>query len=227
MAEPTEEYPESATLGADEGTDGTPEALREALADHDESLAAAVESTDDLEALLRTAVIVVASADEAELEHLSESVGNLVDAADGLTTDESAALAQDLGENADDLAALLTVAAALGDSLSSAEVAQLASMAEENGSDLVEALELLLELHQEGTLTELVDLTETLSALEMDDETVDGLNTLLGAVGEAQQESESRSFSGMVADLRSADFRAGVGYLLSVLTALGRRARSE
>jgi uncharacterized protein YjgD (DUF1641 family) len=226
MAEPAESYPESATLGADERTDGEmPEALREALVDHDAHLAAAVESTDELVDVLTTAIIVAASADDEELEHVSDSASNLLDIADGLTTDEVAALTENLGEDADDVADLLTVAAALGASLSPSEVERLSSMVEDNGSDLVDALDVLLDLHEEGTLTDLLDLAETLSTLDIDDDTAEGLNTVLGAVGEAQRESEPLTLSGLFGDLRSADFRAGVGYLLSLLSALGRRVR--
>jgi len=228
MAEPAESYPESATLGADERTDGEmPDALREALVDHDEDLAAAVEATDELDDVLTTAILVAASADTEELAHLSDSASNLIDIADGLTTDEVAALTDDLGEDADDVADLLTIAAALGASLSPSEVERLSSMVEDNGSELVDALDVLLALHSEGTLTDLLDLAETLSTLEIDDDTVRGLNTVLGAVGEAQRESETGSQSGLLDDIRSADFREGVGYLRTLLRALGRRVRTR
>lgn len=81
--------------------------LRPALDDHGAALAEAVESSDELEDALTTAIIVAASADEEELEHLTDSAANLVRAADGLSTDGAADLGTDLGENADDLSASL------------------------------------------------------------------------------------------------------------------------
>lgn len=244
MADPAEAYPESATLGADERTDGEmPDALREALVDHDEGLAAAVERTDELEDLLTTAIIVVASADQDELAHVSDSVANLVEAGDGLTTEEAAMLATELGESADDLSEaletvlelqraghlddLVSIASAFSESLSAEEVEELATMLEESGGDLVDALDVVLELHREDSLEDLVALAETLSTLDIDDDTARGLNTVLGAVGEAQRESEPLSLSGLLGDLRSTDFRAGLGYLLTLVKAQGRRVRQR
>jgi uncharacterized protein YjgD (DUF1641 family) len=194
MAKPADSYPESATLGDQDGAaDGeAPEDLQAALAEHDDELAAAVERTDELGDLLTTAIIVAASADDAEVEHLTDRTANLVEAVDGLATDETAELAADLGENAGELAGLL---------------------------------ETLLELQREGHLDDLIELAEPLALLEIDEDTAEGLNAVLGAVGEAQRDSEPLSLSGLVSDLRSSELRAGLGYLLSLLKALGRQVQ--
>lgn len=196
MARPSESYPDSATLGGrDERANGeTPESLRAALAEHDEDLAAAVETTDELADVLATAIVVAAALDEDDLEHLTDSTSNLVTAADGLTTDEAAALADDLGENAEDLSA---------------------------------ALEAVLRLQRAGKLDDLVGLAETLSTLDIDQETADGLNAILGAVGVAQREPTPVSVLGLLEGFRSRDARRGLGYLLSFLKALGRRLAPE
>jgi len=192
MARPSDSYPDSATLGGqDERANGeTPDALRAALADHDGELAAAVETTDELADLLVTAVVVAAALDEEELDHLTDSTSNLVAAADGLTTDEAATLADDLGENAAELSA---------------------------------ALDAVLELQRAGALEDLVALAGTLSTLDIDGDTADGLNAVLGAVGAAQREQEPVSVLGLLAGVTSRDSRRGLGYLLSFLQALGRR----
>lgn len=194
MAEPADSYPESATLeGHDERVDGeTPDSLRAALAKHDAELASGVERTDELADILTTAIIVTASADDEELDYVTDSTSNLLTAADGLTTDGAATLAGELGENADELAA---------------------------------ALETVLELQRTGQLDDLLELAETASALEVDDDAVAGLNTLLSSISEAQQQSRPVSVLGLVSGLRGRDARSGLGYLLSVLQALGRRLR--
>lgn len=242
MAKPTDTYPESATHGArtSEAGDGEGEAaLRRAVDTHGESLAAAVERTDELDDALATAILVAASADEAEVEYVTSSAANLVEAADGLTTDGAAALATELGENADGLnAALETVLelqregtlddlAALAAALSAEEVEALSTVLDEDGAELVAALDLVLDLQRSGDLEELLGLARTFSALDVDAETARGLNELLGAVGEAERESEPVGLLGAVRELRTAEARAGLGYLVATLKALGRRVRRE
>lgn len=195
MAEPTDSYPAEATKGGRERERGGGEAaLREALDAHGEELAAAIERSDEVGDLLETAILMIATADEDEVEYVADAGASLLRAADGLATDETADLAEDVGERADDLA---------------------------------EALELVLELQRQGHLEDLVDLAKTMSALEVDADAVRGMNTALGALGEAERESEPVGFLGFLRGLRSADARAGLGYLLALLRAQGRRLRRE
>jgi uncharacterized protein YjgD (DUF1641 family) len=239
MAKPADGYPETATNGARKNRDdGEGEAaLRSALAAHGDDLAEAVERTDELEDALTTAILVASTADDAEVEHVTDATANLIAAADGISTDGTADLAAEVGENADDLGeALQTVLAlqrsgtlddlvALADALSAEEAARLAAMLDEDGAALVDALDRVLALQREGALDDLLDLAETASALEMDAETVRGLNSLLGAVGDAGRESEPLGPLGALRQLWSRDARAGIGYLVAVLKAQGRRLR--
>ncbi len=242
MAEPRDSYPEHATHGgAEAGDDAT--ALRAALAEHDEELAAAVEQVDELDDVLTTAILVVASADEDDVEYVTESVANLVRAGDGLSTAEAAVLATAVGENADELAATLetvvalqreghlddleTLATAFAGSLSPEEVEELAATLEAHGTDVVEATDVVVELHRSGELAELVELARTLSALDVDDDAVAGLNAVLGAVGEANRTAEPVGLLGLLSGLRGRDARAGLGYLLALLRAQGRRLRGD
>ena len=254
MAEPTQSYPDEATNGAtaNAGGDGATKddgktrkdgeaALHDALDEHGDDLAAAIERSDEVGDLLETAVLVVASADDEEVEYVTQSTANLVAAADGLSTDGAAALAADLGENADDLADaldtvvtlqreghlddLVTIAASFSESLSPAEIEEFATLLEANGAETVEALDVVLDLQREGHLEDLVDLATTLSTLEIDPETARGLNTVLGAVGEAERESEPVGLFGALGELRSRDARSGLGYLVALLKAQGRRLR--
>ncbi len=195
MAEPTESYPDAATAGGGDGESGAGEAaLREALDDHGEALAAAIERSDEVSDALETAILMIATADADEIEYLADSTANLIRAADGLATDDAADLAEDIGAASDELA---------------------------------EALTLVIELQREGHLEDLVALATTLSALDIDAQTVDGLNTALGAIGDAEREHEPVSLFGFLRGLRSRDARAGLGYLLAVLKAQGRRLRGE
>lgn len=213
MADRQGAVPEGATHGA--RTNGHDEAGAEALsavlASHGDDLAAAVERTDELGDLLTTAVVVAASADEDDLDHVTDSTANFVAAADDLTTDEVAALAEQLGEDADSLSAALSVLTEL-----------------EREGDLeaaVDALDTVLELQRADRLDDLVDLADTLGTLDIDADTAAGLDTLLSAVGTANRRAEPVGIVGVGRSLWQSDTRAGVGFALELLSALGRRAR--
>lgn len=192
MAEPSESYPETATHGVrkDAATGDGEAALRAALAEHGDDLAAAIEASDELDDVLETAVLILASADEMEVEHVTDSSVHLLHAVDGLTTADAADLAGEVGANAGELSTVL---------------------------------ETLLELEREGHLDELVALSKQLSALEVEPEAVAGANTLLAAVGDAERESEPVGLLGALRALRHPDARAGLGYLVATLKAVGRR----
>lgn len=242
MAEPTDAYPEEATNPGRPPENGDGEAaLRAAIDAHGDDLAAVLDQNEHAADLLETAILIVASANEDDVEYITESTANLVNALEGLSTEPVAELAADVGENGDDLAAALetvlamqreghlddfvTIATAFSSSLSPEEVERLAGMLDDDASEVVEALDVVLELQREGHLEDLVALATTLSTLEIDDETVRGLNTVLGAIGEAERESEPVGIVGMLRGLRSTDARAGLGYLLALLKAQGRRVR--
>lgn len=238
MAKPQESYPSAATnedRAREQEMDGTGVA---ALVEGDSAI-----DTDELSDILTTAILIAASADETEIDHITESTANLIEAADGLTTEETAELAHEVGANADELSStletvlrlerdghlddLVTITTAFSGALSPSEVTELATMLDENGSELVETLDIFLDLQREEHLADLVDSAKTLSALEIEAETVEGLNTVLGAVGETQRESYPDGLVAMLTDLGSRDARAGLGYVISLLKALGRRVRTQ
>ncbi|ERG96133.1 DUF1641 domain-containing protein [Haloquadratum walsbyi] len=261
MAKPADEYPDSATNGAQEAiTNGSVDihtdsgasgqktvdasdaaALTAAIETHGEDLAAAIEHTDQISDALTTAIIVLSTADEEEIDYITDSASNLIQAADGFSTEGSAELATELGKNADDLSEsldtvvslqrdgqlddLAMIATAFADSLSSEEVEELSTMLETDGAEIVNALDLVLELQREGQLKQLLDLAQTLSVLEVDEDTARGLNQLLQGVSEAQRESEPVGLFGVLRQLLGADARAGIGYFISILKSQGRRLR--
>lgn len=245
MAEPTDSYPETATNRARKnGVDGDEAgeaAIRDAVSANGEQLAAVINNSDEFENAFETAILVLASADHDELDEITDSTSNLIAAVDGLSTDGTADLATDLGENAealsasvetvvtlqqdghlDDLAALAT---AFTESLSPDDIEALSTMLSESGPELVDALDTVLELQRDGQLEALVGTAKTLSAIDIDEDAARGMNDFLGAVGEARRDSEPVGVRGTLRRLKSRDIRAGVGYLLALLKAQGRRLR--
>jgi len=93
----------------EEGPSDGERALREAVDEHGEQLAAALEHTDEFEDLLETVVLVVSTADEDEVEHVTESLTNLVAAADDLSSDEMTRLVAMVREDGDALADALSL----------------------------------------------------------------------------------------------------------------------
>lgn len=244
MAKPASAVPDEATNSARPSETGDGEAaLRDVIDRHGEQLAAALEQTDEIGDLFEMAVLMIATADEDELEYLTDSSANLIDAADGISTAETAELAADVGANADELAAaldtvvelqragtldeLVTIATMLSDSLSPEEVEDLATVLEENNEEMIEALDVVLELQRDGHLSELIALAKPLSTVEIDADTAAGLNTMLSAVGAAQRNAEPIGILGLVGRLRSRNARAGLGFLAELLTGLGRRLRRD
>jgi len=245
MAKPQPSYPESATNEArKERPEGDGKAaLEDALAAHGDDLAAAIERSDELGDAITTAILVIASANDEEIEHVTESAANLVAAVDGLSTDDAAELADDLGEHADALSEsldvivefqreghlddLTTVAAAFTESLSADEVEELSAMLEDNGTELVDALDTVLELQRDGHLDDLVETAKTLSGLEIDEDAARGMNEFFGAIGDAQREAEPVGPLGALSVLLNRDARFGLGYLVRLLKAQGRRIRDR
>lgn len=193
MADPSSSHPDDATLGgASVDTEAGEQALREALGKHGDRLAEAVEATDEVDDLLATAILIVASADEEEVEAITESLAALVEAGDGLLTDETADLAATVGENA---------------------------------GDLDDALSLLLDLQQSGDLEALLETARVLAVLDIDEETAQGLNRLLGAVGDAERSLQDETEHGGLLDslrsIGSQEVRDGLRFLLGLLRGLG------
>ena len=197
VAEPDRDVPQSATNRESAAGDGDA-ALRAALAEFGDEYAAAVEHTDDLVEVLETAILVVASADDEDVEHVTDSLVALTNAADELTTEQTVALAERIGEDGDALAAM-------------------------TGR--------LVELERSGDLEELLALAELAADLELDDDAIRGMNRVFAAVGEVERQPESDRQSigllGLARSLRSANLRAGLGYGVAVLKALGRGRRAN
>ena len=169
-------------------------AIRAALAEHGDDVAAAIEHTEEVKELIDLAILTIASADDDEVEHVTDSLANLVVAVDGLSTEGSVALAEAVGEN---------------------------------GESLTRALELVVRLDEEGKLDGLFHLAEAVSAVELDDGAVAGLDRFAGAVSTAERVAEPVGVIDFLRGVRTPEGRAGLGYLLAVLRALGRGPRES
>lgn len=91
---------EPAEGGTDAMSDGE-QALREAIDENGEQLASVLEQTDQFGDLLETAILVIASAEDEEVERVTESLVNLVAAGDALTSDQAADLVEIIENDGD------------------------------------------------------------------------------------------------------------------------------
>ncbi|GAA0306133.1 DUF1641 domain-containing protein [Halarchaeum salinum] len=239
MAQPVREVPEGATNTEPERPQEGREALEAVLEEYGGDYADAAEYTDELESVLETAILVISSADDEEVDYVTESMVTLVQAGDAISNEGTVALAESFGENSGQFADLLDdvvrlqqqghltmfleLAGTLAEPLDEDDAERLANTVGENAEELADVLDDLMELKQAGQLDALLDLASTFSALEADETTADALNDVLGAVGEAEEESEPMGLFGAMRAMGSSDARAGLGYVVEILKGLGRR----
>lgn len=193
-----------------------PDELATAIEDNPEAVATFVERLDAVNELLEVLELGTDALDDDMARSLAGTAATLGESAEGLATPGTVALADSVGEN---------------------------------GESLGEAIETLATLQEQGTLDDLVELAEVVSLLRdaLDDDmtrslagtgaslgeladtaaeedTRDGLATVLGAVGDAQNEAVSPVGPlGLVRASRDEEVQAGLGYLLVLARALGRR----
>jgi uncharacterized protein YjgD (DUF1641 family) len=197
------------------GTDVPPE-LVAAIEDNPEAVAAFVERLDAVNGLLDVLALGEEALDDEMAVSLAGTGATLAESADELATDETVALAGSVGDNGGDLAEALETLAALqrtgtlDDLVELADVVSLASNAVDD--------EMAVSLARTGaSVGELAD-----TAAE--DDTRQGLQTLLSAVGDAERDDvEPVGLVGTVRAARDPEVKAGLGYLLTLARALGRR----
>jgi uncharacterized protein YjgD (DUF1641 family) len=103
MAKPTTNVPDDALNVEPERAQEGEEALRSVLEAYGGDYADAAEYTEELENIIETAILVIASADDQDVDNVTQSLVTLVEAADGLSTEGTVALAEGVGENSEDL----------------------------------------------------------------------------------------------------------------------------
>jgi uncharacterized protein YjgD (DUF1641 family) len=194
--------------------------LEEAIAENPEAVAEFVRRLDSVNELLGVLELGESAMTDEMARDLAGTAGTLAESADGLATEETVGLAETVGDN---------------------------------GAELEAALESILALQRSGTLDELLELAEVVSLLTaaLDDEMVrslaatgsglgeladtaaeeetrDGLETVLQSVGAAEQEAPTEvGMLGLARSARDPDVKRGLGYLLALSRAIGQRQAAD
>lgn len=197
-----------------------PSELEAAIERNPEAVAELVEHLDAVNELLDVLSLGESALDDEMVRELSATGSTLAESADGLATDETVALAETVGENGNELQEALDTVLTLQRSGTLDELAELAEV----GSLVTAALDDEMVTSLAGTGAVLGEFTQAAS----DDDTRDGIETLLESVGEAERESpEQVGAVGLVRGLRNPDVQYGLGYLLALAGALGRAQSTE
>jgi len=192
-----------------------PTDLEAAIAENPEAVAEFVQHLDAVNELLDVLSLGENALDDEMVRELSATGSTLAESADGLATDETVALAETVGENGDDLRDALDTLLVLQRSGTLDELVELAEV----GSLATAALDDEMIASLAGTGAALGEVAQTAS----DDDTRDGIETLLESVGEAERESpEQVGAVGLLRGLRDPDVQYGLGYLLALAGAIGR-----
>jgi len=194
--------------------------LEVAIEQNPEAVAEFVEHLDAVNELLDVLSLGESALDDEMVRELSATGSTLAESADGLATDETVALAETVGENGDELREALDTLLALQRSGTLDELAEIAEV----GSLATAALDDEMVTSLAGTGAALGEVAQTAS----DDDTRDGIETLLESVGEAEQNApEQVGAVGLFRGLRDPDVQYGLGYLLALAGALGRAQSTE
>ncbi|WP_144926397.1 DUF1641 domain-containing protein [Halorubrum salsamenti] len=195
--------------------------LEAAIEQNPEAVAEFVAHLDAVNELLDVLSLGESALDDEMVRELSATGSTLAESADGLATDETVALAETVGENGDDLREALDTLLALQRSGTLDELAEIAEV----GSLATAALDDEMVTSLAGTGAALGEVAQTAA----DDDTRDGVETLLKSVGEAEREPPERVGAvGLLRGVRDPEVQYGLGYLLTVASAIGReRATAE
>jgi uncharacterized protein YjgD (DUF1641 family) len=200
-------------MSEDQATE--PTALEAAIEQNPEAVAEFVEHPDAVNELLDVLSLGESALDDEMVRELSATGSTLAESADGLATDETVALAETVGENGDELRDALDTLLALQRSGTLDELAELAEV----GSLATAALDDEMITSLAGTGAAVGEIAQTAS----DDDTRDGIETLLESVGEAERRSPGKVGAvGLFRGLRDPDVQYGLGYLLALAGAIGR-----
>jgi uncharacterized protein YjgD (DUF1641 family) len=193
-----------------------PEELAKAIEDNPEAVATFVERLDAVNELFEVLELGTDALDDDMAVTLAGTAATLGESADGLATEETVTLAESVGENGESLGDAIETLAALQEQGTLDDLVELAEVV----SLLRDALDDDMAASLAGTGASLGELADSAA----DEDTRDGLATVLGAVGDAQSEDVSRVGTlGLVRATRDAEVQAGLGYLIVLARALGRR----
>lgn len=191
-----------------------PPEVREAIADNPETVAALLEQSGQLSAMLDALAIVEDGLDDEMVESLASDATTLGLAATELADRETVELGAAVGENGDELAAAVRQIAVLqrtGTLDRLTEVADaVALLTDAMDDEMVETVA--------STGTSLGELADTAT----EDEVSHGLARMLNGVGEAGAgAADPVGPIGLIGALRDPDVKAGMGYLVAVARGIG------
>ncbi|KZX46599.1 DUF1641 domain-containing protein [Haloarcula sp. K1] len=194
--------------------------LEAAIQQNPEAVAEFVEHLNAVNELLDVLSLGESALSDEMVRELSATGSTLAESADGLATDETVALAETVGENGDELQDALETLLVLQRSGTLDELAELAEV----GSLATAALDDEMVTSLAGTGAALGEVGQTAA----DDDTRDGIETLLAGLGEAEREpAEPVGPVGLLRGLRDPDVQYGLGYLLALAGAVGRERAEE
>ena len=179
-----------------------------------------VEHLDAVNELLDVLSLGESALTDGMVRELSATGSTLAESADGIATDETVALAETVGENGDELREALDTLVTLQKSGTLDELAEVAEV----GSLATAALDDEMVRSLAGTGATVGEVAQTAA----DDDTRDGIETLLDGVGAAERsEPEQAGPVGLLRGLRDPDVQYGLGYLLALAGAIGRDRTAE
>ena len=194
--------------------------LEAAIQQNPEAVAKFVEHLDAVNELLDVLSLGESALSDEMVRELSATGSTLAESADGLATDETVALAETIGENGDELQDALETLLVLQRSGTLDELAELAEV----GSLATAALDDEMVTSLAGTGAALGEVAQTAA----DEDTRNGIETLLAGLGEAEREpAEPVGPVGLLRGLRDPDVQYGLGYLLAIAGAVGSERAEE
>ena len=200
--------------GAAAETEPVPPAVREAIADNPETVAALLEQSGQLSALLDALALVTDSLDDEMVESLTSDATTLGLAATELAGEETVELSSAVGRNGDDLADAVERVATLQRSGTLDRLTEIADavalLTDAMDDEMVETVA--------ATGTSMGEIADTAA----DDEVHRGLVRMLEGVGAAgAEEAEPIGPVGLLGALRDPEVKAGMGYLVAVARGIG------
>lgn len=197
-----------------------PTDLESAIEQNPEAVAEFVAHLDAVNELLGVLSLGESALTDGMVRELSATGSTLAESADGLATEETVALAEAVGENGDELRDALDTLVVLQRSGTLDDLTELATVASLGSAALDDEMVRSLA----GTGAALGEVAQAAS----DDDTRDGIETLLAGVGDAEREPAERVGPvGLVRELRDPDVQHGLGFLLAVAGAVGRERSAD
>ncbi|WP_336036731.1 DUF1641 domain-containing protein [Halobacterium yunchengense] len=192
--------------------------LEAAIAEDPEAVAAFVRRLDAVNELLDVLALGESALTDEMVQDLAGTASTLAESADGLATEETVGLAEAVGEHGGELEDALESLVVLEETGALDELVELAGVA----SLLTAALDDEMVRSLAATGSSLGEVADTAA----DDDTSDGLETLLASVGDAEGEPPERVGPvGLVKAVRDPDVQYGLGYVVALARALGRAQR--